>query len=84
MNNRYPQKFYGTELRSIRTEADAVAALDNFIKNASDREITEACNELENLARPVRSVINQLLWKLEYGLSSTEWERCFNLKYASA
>lgn len=79
-----PVKFYGAELRNIRTEAQAVEALDNFIKNASDEEIATACEELEHQEQPVRSIINQLLWKLEYGLSSTEWTRCFELKYHSA
>lgn len=78
-------KFYGVSLTSIRTEADAINALDAFIRNASDREVEEACKELENVvSRPVREVIRSLLWKLEYELSSEEWLRCFNLKYASA
>lgn len=80
-----PVKFYGVKLNSIRTEADAVKALDNFIKNASDDEVAEACNELGLSVGPeVREIINKLLWKLVYPLSSKEFERCFNLKYASA
>ena len=83
--NKYPQKFFGAEVRSIRTEADAVRALDEFIRNASDREVAEACNELGLSVGPeVREIINMLLWKLAYPLSSKEFERCFNLKYASA
>lgn len=84
MNASYPQKFFGTEVRSIRTIDDAVAALDSFIRNASDREVEEAIHELEHLGRPVRSIIRELLWRLEYDLSSPEFIRCFNLKYASA
>lgn len=83
--NTYPQKFYGVELKTIRTEADALRALDSFIRNASNDEIEAACNELENLvSNPVREVIRGLLWKLEYDLSSEAFLRCFNLKYASA
>lgn len=82
---RYPTKFYGVPMSGIRTEAQALAALDQFIKNASDAEVEEACKELENVvSRPVREVIRSLLWKLEYELDSQEWLRCFNLKYASA
>lgn len=77
-----PVKFYGTELRNIRTEADAVEALDQFIRNASEDEVSEAVRELERSVNPeVRRVINQLLWKLEYPLLSKEFERCFTLKY---
>jgi hypothetical protein len=80
-----PVKFYGVEFRNIRTEADALKALDSFIRNADDNEIAAACRELDTMnSSSVRAVINQLLWKLEYGLNSVEWERCFNLKYASA
>lgn len=81
---RYPTKFYGVPMSGIRTEAQALAALDQFIKNASDEEVSEAIHELEHMNRPVRSVIRSLLWKLEYELDSQEWLRCFNLKYASA
>lgn len=78
-------KFFGVELKTIRTEADALCALDDFIRNASDREVEEACKELENVvSRPVRSIVRSLLWKLEYELSSQEWLRCFELKYAAA
>lgn len=85
MNTSYPQKFFGAEVRSIRTADDAVAALDSFIRNASDREVEEAIHELEHMVnRPVREMINQLLWRLEYDLSSKAFLRCFNLKYASA
>lgn len=83
--NKYPTKFYGVELINIRTEADAVHALDAFIRNASDREVEDACNELETVvSRPVRSIIRNLLWKLEYPLDSQEFLRCFDLKYAAA
>ena len=81
---RYPTKFYGVPASSITTEAEAVAALDQFIRNASDREVEEAIHELEHMNRPVRSIIRSLLWKLEYDLSSVEWMRCFELRYASA
>lgn len=82
---RYPTKFYGVPASSITTEAEAVAALDQFIRNASDREVEEACNELGlSAGSEVREIINKLLWKLVYPLSSKEFERCFNLKYASA
>lgn len=82
---RYPTKFYGVPMSGIRTEAEAVAALDQFIRNASDREVEEAINELENLvSNSVRDVIIELLWKIEYPVSSEEWLRCFNLKYAAA
>lgn len=85
MNTSYPQKFFGVPMNTIRTEADAVAALDDFIRNASDCEVEEAIHELEHMVkRPVREVIRSLLWRLEYDLSSREWLRCFNLKYASA
>lgn len=85
MNNKYPQKFYGVELHKINTEADALKALDSFIRNADDREVEEACKELENVvSRPVRSIIRSLLWKLEYPLDSQEFLRCFDLKYAAA
>lgn len=77
-------KFYGVELTKIKTEADAIRALDAFIRNGSDEDIAEACRELEHLGRPVRSIIRGLLWKLEYELSSEAWMRCFNLKYAAA
>lgn len=77
-------KFYGVELTKIKTEADAIRALDAFIRNASDEEIEAACNELETLVNPVRSIVRSLLWKLEYPLSSQEFIRCFDLKYASA
>lgn len=84
MNTSYPQKFYGTELRNIRTEADAVEALDQFIRNASEDEVSEACRELElSVGSEVREIINKLLWKLAYPLSSKEFERCFALKYHS-
>lgn len=84
MNNKYPVKFYGVPMSSIRTEADAVKALDEFIRNASEDEVSEACNELELSVNPeVRRVINQLLWKLEYPLLTEEFERCFTLKYHS-
>lgn len=84
MNSPVPVKFYGVELHKINTESDALKALDSFIRNASNDEIEAACNELENLvSNPVRSVIRALLWKLEYDLSSVEWERCFELKYHS-
>lgn len=79
-----PTKFFGTELRNIHTEADAVAALDYFIRNGNDEDISEACSELEHQEQPVRSVINQLLWKLEYNIESSLLDRCFKLKYASA
>lgn len=83
--NKYPTKFYGVPASSIRTEADAINALDAFIRNASDDEVKAACNELENLvSNPVREVIRSLLWELEYDLSSMEWLRCFELKYAAA
>ena len=79
-----PVKFYGVSLSSIRTEADAVKALDQFIRNASEDEVSEAVRELEVTVNPeVRRVINQLLWKLEYPLLSKEFERCFELKYHS-
>lgn len=78
-------KFYGVSLTSIRTEADAIHALDAFIRNASEEEIAEAIHELERMDnRPVRSIVRSLLWKLEYELSSQEWMRCFELKYAAA
>lgn len=80
---RYPTKFYGVNVRAIRTEADATAALDGFIRNANDSEFAEACRELEVMDSAVRMVINGLLWKLEYDLSSPLWERCFELKYHS-
>lgn len=83
--NKYPTKFYGVPASSITTEAEAVAALDQFIRNASEDEVSEAVRELEVTVNPeVRRVINQLLWKLEYPLSSEAFLRCFNLKYASA
>ena len=82
---RYPTKFCGVPMSGIRTEAQAIEALDNFIKNASDEELTEAVRELEVTVNPeVRRVINHLLWRLEYDLSSPEWLRCFELTYASA
>lgn len=84
MNNKYPTKFYGVPMSSIRTEADAIRALDAFIRNASDREVEEAVKELEVMDSAVRSVIRALLWKLEYPLSSEAWSRCFELTYASA
>ena len=79
-----PQKFFGAEVRSIRTESDALKALDAFIRNASDEEIAAAVSELENINRQARSIIRSLLWKLEYELSSQEWMRCFELTYAAA
>ena len=80
-----PQKFYGVELNKIRTEADAIHALDEFIRNADDGEVEVACHELEHMDnRPVRSIVRSLLWKLEYPLDSREFIRCFDLKYASA
>lgn len=79
-----PVKFFGVPMNTIHTEAQAVEALDNFIKNASDEDIAKACNELETLVNPVRSIIRSLLWKLEYPLDSQEFLRCFDLKYASA
>lgn len=79
-----PRKFFGCSISNIRTEQDALHALDSFIRNADDAEINVACRELEALADPVRSVIRGLLWKLEYDLSSPEWLSCFELKYASA
>lgn len=83
--NTYPVKFFGIELNRIKTEADALRALDYFIRNADDGEVDAACGELENLvSNPVREVIRGLLWKLEYPLDSREWLNCFNLKYASA
>lgn len=85
MNNKYPTKFYGVKLDRIRTEADALAALDYFIRNADDSEVEVACHELEHMDnRQVRSIVRSLLWKLEYELSSEAWMRCFNLKYAAA
>lgn len=78
-------KFYGVELTKIKTEADALAALDYFIRNADDGEVEVACHELEHMDnRQVRSIVRSLLWKLEYELSSEAWMRCFNLKYAAA
>lgn len=83
--NTYPVKFFGVPMNTIRTEADALAALDYFIRNADDGEVEAACHELEHMDnRPVRSIVRSLLWKLEYELSSEAWLRCFNLKYASA
>lgn len=82
--NKCPQKFYGVKLNSIRTEADALKALDSFIRNADGDEFTTAVRELDTMNDAVRSIINRLLWKLEYDLSSPEFIRCFNLKYASA
>lgn len=80
-----PVKFFGVPMNTIRTEADALAALDCFIRNADDSEVEVACHELEHMDnRPVRSIVRSLLWKLEYELSSQEWMRCFELKYAAA
>lgn len=77
-------KFYGVELTKIKTESDALKALDSFIRNADDVEVSEAVRELELSVNPeVRRVINHLLWKLEYPLLSKEFERCFTLKYHS-
>lgn len=79
-----PRKFFGCSISNIRTEQDALHALDSFIRNASDEERAEACDELEALPQAVRSIIRGLLWKLEYNLDSPEWMVCFELKYASA
>ena len=84
MNSPVPVKFYGVELHKINTESDAVEALDQFIRNASEDEVSEACRELElSVGSEVREIINKLLWKLAYPLSSKEFERCFALKYHS-
>ena len=80
-----PRKFFGIPVGSIKTAEDCIEALDYFIRNASDEEVVEACNELEQLPQATRSVIRSLLWKVpEYGLDSPEWMRAFELKYASA
>lgn len=79
-----PRKFFGKTAASIRTEADAINALDGFIRHATEEEVASACRELEVMAYPVRSIIRGLLWKLEYPLDSQEFLNCFELTWAAA